>query len=253
MKGSTVFTVMVIGDNPEDLMKNYDINLKVEPYIKYEFDKAEKIKENSISILNEIIKNYEAFNINKFQIDFLKERLKEIKNQTTFDYYSELVNGLKIDSDGNAWSDKNPNGKWQTYSIGKNFSVPLILKDNTETYQAYNKDVNWKKLHMVDVELYDLVWDMIHDVKKPSNEQEEKIYNNMKTNMSYFDRFKDKKSYITHCCSYWNFAILTEEGWKDIDSAKKPNEWVANFFNMFVKQLKPNDKITIYECTKDKE
>ena len=36
---------------------------------------------------------------------------------SNFDYYSELTNGLFIDSNGDAWSEENPNGKWQTCKI----------------------------------------------------------------------------------------------------------------------------------------
>ena len=34
-EGSKVFTVMVVGDNPDELMSKYDINLKVDKYRKY--------------------------------------------------------------------------------------------------------------------------------------------------------------------------------------------------------------------------
>ena len=253
MKGSTVFTVMVVGDNPEELMKNYDEGLKVEPYKVYEYSKADKMRESSISVLEEIISNPKKFNMNDYQIDFLKERINNIKKMSSFDYYSNLVKGLKIDEEGNAWSTQNPNGKWQTYKLGDNFSMPLILKDEKkESRQALMKDINWAKTHMVDTKLYDLVWDLVHEVKKPKNEKEETILNNMKDNKLYFSKFKDKKEYVTHCCSYWNFAYLDKNGWKDIDDSKNPNEWVAKFYETFVYKLNPNDKITIFECTKGK-
>ena len=37
---SRFFSVMVVGEDPKSLMAPFDANLKVEPYIKYEFTKA---------------------------------------------------------------------------------------------------------------------------------------------------------------------------------------------------------------------
>ena len=50
---------------------------------------------------------------------------------------------LYIDSNGDAWSEENPNGKWQTCKIGDFFSLPLILSDGSETHSALNKDIDW--------------------------------------------------------------------------------------------------------------
>ena len=74
--GSKFFSVMVVGENPEELIKKYDINLKVEPYIKYKYSDAEKLKNNAIKVLDEIIKKHNNFSLNDFQIDYFKERRK---------------------------------------------------------------------------------------------------------------------------------------------------------------------------------
>lgn len=233
-------------------MQKYDVNLTVDKYIKYKYLDAEKMRENSVKLLEEIIKDPKKFNLNIYHIDSLKERIKNIKSMSTFDYYSELTVGLYIDNNGDAWSDENPNGKWQTYKLGDFFSLPLILNDGKETHSAKNCDIDWFKMHMQNTYTYEIVWDLVHGIKEPSNEQEKHIYENMKDNINYFSKFKNKDEYVVHSCAYWNYAYLDEKGWQDIDDAKNDIEWVSQYFDKFCANLKDTDKVTIFECTKDK-
>ena len=45
-------------------MQKYDVNLTVDKYIKYKYLDAEKIRNNSIKLLEEIIKDPKKFNLN---------------------------------------------------------------------------------------------------------------------------------------------------------------------------------------------
>lgn len=251
-EGSKFFTVMAIGDNPEELMNKYQIGLEVEPYVKYKYLDAHKMRLNAVKVLKEIVEKPKNFSLSQFHVDYFNERINNLNNMSDFDYYVELTQGLKYDKDGNALSTENPNGKWTTYTIGNFLSIPLILKDGTQTRQALNKDIDWSKLHMVDVDLYDLTWQIVKEDKIVSNEMEKTILKNMGDKKNYFASFKCKEDYISHNCSYWNYAYLDENGWKDIDDDKSSVKWIANYFDTFVKPLKPNDKVTIFECTKMK-
>lgn len=253
MKGSKIFTVMVVGDNPEELMDKYDMNLIVPKYVKYRYLDADKMKKNAIKILNEIIKNPQKFQLNDYNKEYLKDRVKELTDMTTFEYYSSVTNGLYYDENGDALSDRNPNGKWVTYNIGKNLSLPLILKDGSEVYQSTMCEIDWNKMHMVNTELYDRVWELMVDGDKIKNDTDQQIYNNMRGRESYFSSFKNKDEYVAHNCAYWNYAFLDENGWVDLDDSNKSTiDWVINYFEKFIKRLNPNDKITIFECTKNK-
>lgn len=250
--GSKVFTVMVVGDNPDELMQKYDSNATVEKYVKYKYLDAEKMRTNSIKLLEEILKDPKKFNFNIYHIDSLRERIKNIKSMSTFEYYSELTSGLYIDANGDAWCDENPDGKWQTYKLGNYFSLPLILNDGTETHSALNKDIDWFKMHMQNTHTYDVVWDLVNGVKEPETDEEKTLYENMKDNVNYFSKFKNKDEYVVHNCAYWNYAYLDKNGWKDIDDSKNDIEWVSQYFDTFCANLKEGDKVTIFECTKDK-
>lgn len=251
-KGSKVFSVMVIGDNPDKLMEKYDSNITVDKYIKYKYSESEKMRNNAIKILEEIIHDPKKLNLNHFQVDSLKDRLTELKKMTNFSYYQELTKGYYIDNNGDAWSDENQNGKWQTYNLGDNFSIPLLLKNGEKTNTALYKDIDWNKMHMQNMHTYEVVWDLVHHIIEPSNDMEKTIYKNMKNNVNYFSRFKSKDEYVIHNCAYWNYAVLSDKGWVDIDDAKNDIEWISTFFDKFCTNLNDNDRITIFECTKDK-
>ena len=74
--GSKFLTVLVIGKEPEKLMERYSKALKVKPYVKYKYLDAEKMKDNAIKMLTEITNTPEKLTLNKFQVDYFKERLK---------------------------------------------------------------------------------------------------------------------------------------------------------------------------------
>ena len=63
MAKNRFYTVMVIGSNPDELMEKYSLGKKVEPYIKYKYLDAKKIKEQSLSMYGELIKNAQKYNI----------------------------------------------------------------------------------------------------------------------------------------------------------------------------------------------
>ena len=250
--GSKFFTVMVVGDNPEGLMSKYDKALKVKPYIKYRYLDAEKIRSNAVKMLSNIIANYDKFTMSEDQLEYFKSRLKAINGMSSFEYYSSLTNGLYYDTDGNALSEENPDGKWDKYNIGKNFSYPLKLKDGKETYQAMSGDVDWNQMHMEtnSVNLFEIIWRLVVDNDDPSDANEEQLKNNWKDKKNYLSEFKNVDEFISHNCAYWNYAYLDKNGWIDVDDEGDEMKWVLNFFERFIEPLKNDEKVTIYEFSR---
>lgn len=248
--GSKIFSVLVVGENHKELMDKYDMNLKVEKYKKYKYLDAEKMKNNSIKIMEEIISNPKKFNLSSFHIDVLKEKSKALKEMSSFDYYSNITKGLYYDENGDAWSEENPNGKWMYSKIGDNFSMPLILKDGTTTKQAKYGDIDWNAMHMQNTHVYEIIWDMVKNGRTPTTEKEKTLYENMKDNVNYFNKFKNVDEYVVHNCAYWNYAFLDKNGWKDLDDGGSDVEWIATYFDKFLSNIDENELITIYECSK---
>lgn len=252
MEGSKLFTVMVVGEAPDQLMSKYQIDSKVSKYIKYKYSEAKQMKNNSIKLLKEIISNPKSFNFNLYHLDYITKRIKYLETISDFDYYCYLTQGLEIDKNGDAWSDINPQGKWKSYKLGDFFSMPLILKDGNQTHQAYNKDINWSCMHLKDTDIYEITWDLVHNIREPINDAEKQIIKNMGDKKNYFDSFSTKEEYVIHNSAYWNYAYLDENGWKDIDDSNKtPFEWISSYYNTYVEPLHENDKITIFECAKN--
>jgi hypothetical protein len=250
--GSKFFTVMVVGDDPEGLMSKYDKALKVKPYIKYRYLDAEKIRSNAVKMLSNIIANYDKFAMSEDQLEYFKARLKAINGMSSFEYYSSLTNGLYYDADGNALSEENPDGKWDKYNIGKNFSYPLKLKDGKESYQALSGDVDWNQMHMEtnSVNLFEIIWRLAVDDDDPSDANEEQLKNNWKDKKNYLSGFKNVDEFISHNCAYWNYAYLDKNGWVDVDDEGDEMKWVLNFFKRFIEPLKNDEKVTIYEFSR---
>jgi hypothetical protein len=70
----------------------------------------------------------------------------------------------------------------------------------------------------------------------------------MKDKSVYFSKFPNKEAYVTYSTAYWNFAYVDDKQWFDINDIDE-TAWIENFYNRFVTQLKPDDLVSIYECT----
>lgn len=248
MGKSRFLSVMVVGNEPEKLMAKYDKALKVKPYIKYKYLDAKKLKTNAIKVLSEIVNQPEKFTLNSFQVDYFKERLKSINSMSPFEYYSTITQGLYYDENGDALSEENPDGKWDKYNLGRNFSYPLKLKNGDEKYQALAKDIDWDSMHMNQeyIRLFETIWELVIDDAEPNNKQEENLKANWSTKKKYLSNFKTIHDFVAHNCAYWNYAFLDENGWVDMDDETE-EKWITEFYERFIKPLKDDDLVTIYE------
>lgn len=246
---SKFFSVMVVGEDPKTIMEDYWIDKKVEPYVKFKFLQAGKYKDSAIKVSQKLLEDASLAMINPQMKSALEENVKRLKSLSTFDYYRQLTDGMYYDEEGNALSEKNPNGKWKTCHIGRNFSIPLKLKDGSERYYATNSEIDWGKMHLANQEVYRAAWEIVVEGREPENETEERIYTSMKDKEAYFSKFKDKDAYVNYSTAYWNYAYVDkEQGWVDINESDETT-WIGNFYDRFVLNLKPDDKVSIYECT----
>ena len=245
---SRFFSVMVVGDDPTAILEKYDISKKVEPYVKYRFLQAEKYKNTAIKVSQKLLEDASLAMINPQVKSALEENVKRLKMLSPFDYYKQLTEGMYYNEDGDALTDKNPDGKWKTAHIGRNFSLPLILTNGKESYSARCSDVDWSKMHLNNQDVYRATWEMVMEGRKPQTEEENTIYNAMKDKDVYFSKFKDKEAYVNYSTAYWNFAYVDENGWFDMNDWDE-QEWINTFYDRFVTKIGDEKLITIYECT----
>lgn len=243
------FNVIVVGDNPDEIIEKYDKKKIVPAYYIYEFSKAEQYHKQYIEMYEEAAKK-------EWDDENMKEgiqlKLEELKNEDDIAFYMDLTNGYDIDqTTGNAVSTENPNGKYDTCKVGGRWAIPLITNDGKEVYSALKKEIDFSSLHLANTLPYEVAWETVVEGRKPANEKEETIYENMKNRTTYFQQFKNKKAYVSWSTAFWAYAFVDKNGWLECDGGfDQQIDWVENFYDRFIKKLKKNDKITIYECTR---
>ena len=130
------------------------------------------------------------------------------------------------------------------------FCVPFITLDGNEVFQARKKDIDWNRIHLFGQEIYRRAWEMVMEKSEPMTDQEKNIFENMKNRTAYFEKFKDKKRYVTYATAFWGYAFVDDNKWIDMDSEKDGYDWVSNFYERFIVPLDDNTLLTIYECRK---
>ena len=242
------FVCIVAGDNPDELMKPYDRREEEEPYVRYHYKDAAKIKEKYIELYEGIL-NSDEETIDKEELEDIVNDLKEMSVE---EFYEELTEGLTIDDKtGDAISTENRQGMFSYYELGKWLSVPFLLKGGREVFQAKKSDINWDKIHLGGGDIYRKTWEMVMEGVEPSTDYEKTIYDNMKDKETYFKKFETKENYVVSNTAFWGYAFLSEKtGWVDASDTNDQFVWMSEYYNMYIKNLPDDTLLTIYECKK---
>ena len=144
------YSVMVICNNPDEQMAKFNALLKVPHYLKYKIDDASELHKKAILTVENMINEIKD---NPIVLEYLHNHLSEIKEMTDIEYFSFLTKNLEHDSEGNAWDDSNPHGKWTSYNVGKENAIELIKNDGTVIMQCRKSDVDWTKIHLANQEI----------------------------------------------------------------------------------------------------
>lgn len=252
MAQSKYRTILVAGDNPEEVLKKYSSTTKVERYLKFKRDDAPKLLERHIRSIREILDNDEIVsNISDNVKEYLKELYLSLTDTDEFDYYLDITKGCYYDEEtGDAYSTENPNAKYAFYKLGNiHLGEPFILNNGDESFIAKIKDINWDELHMnkTKAALCKRVWQLIVEEDAPNDENEEKMVNNWNERKQYFLNFNTCDEYIKHTCSFWHYAFATDDKYEQIDYTISDKDWVANYYDKFIKNLNPETQLTICE------
>lgn len=240
------FTVLVIGDKPEELMQLYDKNLEVEPY--FIFNKTHdinNIKEGYLNTAKMFIDNMTDEKDKSKSIEYYND----LKNKSTDDFFKYISAGCIFDiKTGDVFSTENKDGVWDNYNIGSENCQTLILKDESVSSQAMLSEVDWDAMFEQDLYKYETAWDVVVDKKTPETDIETQIFNNMKDNLDYFKLFSSKKEYLDYCCLFKTTSVLTNDGkWHEMDSESSEIEWVLNYHKTFIDPISDDALLTIYE------
>lgn len=259
MARSVFRTVLVIGDNHEEIIKKYSLDTVVEPYVRYKRDEASKLQKKHLQFLESILTN-PNFTMTERQKEMYKNMYLDFKEMDDFDYYLHITDGCKYDEKtGNALSTENPNAFYRGEKCyhqrliatnGKEeapFSNPFKMKDGSKAYIAHYNDIDWSLNHMYGTYIYQRAWELCVDDDEPQNEQEKKIKESMSNRLDYFMNFKDCDEYVRHSCSFWTYGVATKDKYEEVSFKISDKEWVANFYKKYIKNIKGNPLLAIYE------
>ena len=246
MENNRHFTAIVVGENPDEIMKKYDLTKKVEPYVVYRLSDVSKYKENTLKAYKHIANSDVMPETIREEY---KEKALELEKMHDIDFYSQLTEDFDLDSEtGDAIYDVNPDGHYNTCRLGKNLAMPLIDKKDQEVFQARKRDIAWNKIHLANQEVYKIAWEMVMGDRKPSNEEEEVIYENMKNRTEYFKYYGDIDTYVASNTAFWGYAFVTENEWIELTDNISQIKWVTEFYDNFIKNLPEETLISVYEC-----
>ena len=242
------FVCIVAGDNPDELMKEFDKKKEVEPYLVYKYKDAHKIRKKYLDMYEGVLNNEEL--LKDYDEEGLREVIDDLRDMTDNEFYGQLVEGLKVDEvTGDAFSTANKDGKWTYYSIGKLFSIPFLTKDGRETFKAKKGEIDWDKIHLANQDVYRRAWEMVMEGSKPANGVEEQIYHNMYDKTTYFKKFETKENYVISNTAFWGYAFVSDTtGWVEAGDDVDQFTWMTNYYDTFIKNLPDDTLLTIFEC-----
>lgn len=241
------FNVLVIGKNPDKIMEKYCMDFEVEPYILYRFDEHEKLYNEKLLLYKTVLESKD----NSFDVETIKQAslvYKKLKEVTPFEYYQELIKYYNIDENGNALTTENPYGKWEIKQL-----YPCLMIGNDEVSQANIKEINWEELHLKEnkLGLYKRTWELCFEKQEPEDDLDKILIQNMGgASLSYFERFNDKEEYAKYNTSFGFYAIATDKKWEELQPGESEFDWYINFYDKFIKKLKPTTLLTSYTCSR---
>lgn len=263
MSKITFRTVMVVGNNPDELIKKYDLDTKVEPYIKLKRSDAEKTRKMHLKFIENVLTSNKIVLTDK-QREIYKNIYLDISDMDDAEYFEQTTIGCTYDEEtGDALTTVNPNAFYQ-HAINPqkrldatneehDFANPFILlpeegeeKGEVISYTAKKCEIDWDRMHMWNTHIYERAWDLCVNDEEPFNEQEKTIKDNMSKRMDYFDNFATKEDYVDHSCSFWCYGYLDENGYKELDHTISDKEWVKTYYDRFVKPIKDDEIVSLY-------
>jgi hypothetical protein len=251
-------TLLVIGENHEEIVKKYSTSLILdEKKVKYKITEAPKLHKQYLQLIEldlKVLKENPDKNINA--ISEYEELYKLYSDMNDFDFYQTLIDNYETDDEGNVISDENPNAHYELEECYDKqirinpdneapFADPFILKDGTKVYSAKKSEINWDIMHLGKSDIYKSVWEICVDGREPINDDEKVAKEVMSNKKDYFATFMNKQEYVGHCSAFWTYCIATKDNY--IECAGRDIDWTNNFYDEYIKPLPDDTLLTIYQ------
>lgn len=245
------FVCVVAGDNPNEILLEYDKTNVKAPYVKYRFKDAKMLQQKYIEFYEGLLKNLSETN-DTLDLEMIKNTIEDLKEMSETEFYHDLISDLDFDEKtGDAYTTENENGKFSFCQLGKIYSIPFLTKDGREVFQARKSEIDWGRMHLSGGDIYARAWEMVMEESKPETDYEALIYDNMKDKVTYFEKFETKENYVISNTAFWGYAFVSEsKGWMDASEVESQFVWMNNFYDLFIKNLPEDTLLSIYECKK---
>lgn len=228
------FTVLVVGDSPEDRLAPFQENNMgdcPEEYLEF-FDVTEKYQ----------------------------KQYQEIKQDySSFDAFMSDCTGYEVDPKTLKYGYwENPRAKWDWYLLGGRWSGYFLLTDGSRADAALNGTIDWQAMTA----------EKAFKAKSDYSELEAKIATDLNHNAAraWFefgvasiknnDNFtlESKESYIARCSTVATFAVLIggtwyerEGGWSAVVTEEESNKWNSKFISL-IESLSNDTLLSLYDC-----
>ena len=257
----TYRTILVIGDNHEEIVKKYSADTKVKKYVKLKLADAEKEHKKYVKLLETILTD-KRIPVSDSQYDIYKEMYLLFNAMDDFEYFRAITDGCEYDEKtGDALTDENPNAFYKYERCQQHrldvtgdegdFSDPFPLKDGTKAYSAHFNDIDWEQIHRnpKKMELNAKVGELVVNDDEPQNEEEKNIKKRLYQRIAYFENnFKSKEEFVNHSSSLWYWGVATDQKYEEVNYKISDMDWCVNFYDKYLRTLtKTNPLITIYE------
>lgn len=235
------YTVAVFhreGQDVDELLAPYNEDLRVEPYIVYTREQA---------------------------IQYAKDHWKaeHIEGKSDQEIWDMMAEGYESDSDGNLYSDYNPDSKWDWYQTGGRWGGLLRLKpearadygDAETVDEAYVCDIDFSP----DPDEYESAirfWDVVvGGEQKREGEDFFTIY----SPEYYKEYYGSRENYAKAMADFTTFAVVTPDGewhepgrmgWFGCSSATPDSTkaWNNRYREQFIDAADPEWVLTVVDC-----
>jgi hypothetical protein len=270
------FTVLVIGNNPEEQLMPFDENMEVEEYRVGLVSDEEK---------GRITKFYTTPNTDRHHYKLTKEEVEENKKlsfEELYEKYGEAWNNKRYRKDENGdwteYSTYNPESKWDWYVLGGRWTgyfLPRKGKSGKLGQQGTfgnNPKEGWvDQIKKGDIDFVEMKKAEEKRAKKTYKEFEEKLKNDPQTKKfhPYFEfgvknksgnnhEFipETKEEYIERCNDLKTYAVVKDGvwyqkgdvGWFGMSSNEKDEaDWSAEFWKL-IRELPDDTMLSLYDC-----
>lgn len=212
------------------------------------FEKHIEVENNEQAVQDWIEREESFLNSNKDSVEkswhkrWVKN-LENIKKQKTVNDKIKVIaeyEGYPIDDDGNIYSEYNPRGKWDWFSVGGRWNNWLVDKNGNHRNSCKVKDIDWQGIRQAEIKSASEYYDKeIEESKKDGRTPWfSKKDGTVPTKEEYVAKFDYEPA---------PYSLLHNGEWTDKDSDCESDEEWAEWFKRMIGTLDPESEITIVD------